>query len=200
MAGVGAWEAGETEEAVKALGLLRERGDLENILCVLLGCICGESEELSRRLEVSMETASNFAIIHGAFWAWVATKYRVAKWILSHLKDKKITPVHGWLDLAAGRFEQAKQVFEWYLLNPTDSNDVLALYGQAVAYAELEEFPAAIQVYTKIVSYYDFEEVRIEKARIYFHMRLWEMAFDSLTSAHEKQCSPLEVQGAPCNL
>ena len=184
---------GDNEKAMEELGCLNGRVDLEVVYCVFLSCISGDYEELTEKMERSLETATSFAIHSGAFWAWVFARYRTAKWLLSYLKDKRVTALHGWMEMAAKRFDKAKELFENYLLDPTNVSDVLALYGQAVAHVELGEYTAAIQVYTKILSYYDFEEVKIEKARIYFHMRLWDMAFDSLESAQKHQCSPLEV-------
>ena len=69
----------------------------------------------------------------------------------------------------------------------------MAMYGKAIAHAELGEYQAAIQGYTKILSYCDFDEIHLEKARIYVAMKLWDMAHESLISAQEKLCSPLEV-------
>ena len=184
---------GDTEKALEELQHLNERPDLEIVHCVFLTCISGDSEELTERMERLLETATSFAMHCGAFWAWVFSKYRTAKWMLSHWKGKAVTALHGWMEMAAKRFDKAKQLFETHLRDPSNISDVLALYGQAVAHEELGEYTASIQVYTKILSYYDFEEVKLEKARIYFHMRLWEMAFESLESAQKHQCSPLEV-------
>lgn len=197
---VGVWLAcalakiGEKEEAVKGLGPLMERGDLGLIYCVVMECISeAGDDDLKGKLESAMETANCFAVTSAAFWAWVFSKTQMAKWILSHLEKGKLTGMHGWLEIAAGNLERAKNFFDGYLRDPLNARDLVAMYGKAIAHAELGEYQAAIQGYTKILSYCDFDEIHLEKARIYVAMKLWDMAHESLISAQEKLCSPLEV-------
>lgn len=211
---------GETEEAKKQIEHLRKRKDLELVYFVAQYIISYHSStqsqsELSKRTEAIKSSIPKanalsiyISILLFCFSHLTNLSYLIFEFIFpdqqqftknSPIDDTTnpqissgIRTIYSWIKILEGHPSSSIARFDEIMKSTSNQNDILCLYGKALALSYTGKYIESIQIYNHILSKYDFPELSIEKSRNYILMQKWNIAIQISEDARNRVFSSLE--------